>query len=189
MSLSDSKRTAIQVSLGLTDAEAADLSLADLERLYWSSEYSAPVYCAFKTTNTTRNNTTTRTDDPELTMDVDPGTYIIDAYIPYIGTTTGDLNLEMTVPASSTLSWSAEGLSVGATATSGSSAPRTAVFKTTGGSIVGAINSDVAATISGSVVVIEAGTVAIAWAQNTADASDLTVYAGAWLRLTRVNEP
>lgn len=137
-----------------------------------------------KTTDTTRNNTVTRTADPELTVPVDPGTYVIDAMLIYNGSATADMRVELLVPSGSTLLWTPNGPHASATGVAVSSMSRATA--TAGSVILGGVGADVAANPVGTLIVTTPGDVSVSWAQSTQEASNLTVKAGSYLRLMKV---
>jgi hypothetical protein len=144
------------------------------------------VWTAYKTADTTINNSTTLTADPHLTVSLAVGSYAVEAWLHYEATTAADISMAWNTPTASTLYWSSESLPVNAT-TAGSVTGRGRL--TTGQSaVLGGIGAAVVAdaTPVGYLVLTNAGTVAIKWAQTTADVSDAIVHIGSWLRFTKL---
>lgn len=136
----------------------------------------------YKSADTVRNNTNTRTDDPHLTTTVEAGTYLVEGFLHYNATTTADLGIQFTVPGSSTWYWSPFGPPNNA---SGNTAISIGRFASQSFQL-GGIGANVAAAPKGYLVVPASGTFALSWAQWVAEVSDATLYAGSWLRLTKI---
>lgn len=145
----------------------------------------------FKTAATTRSNTATLTDDPDLAFaSVAIGTYLIDGFIPYDATTTEDFVFGFDVPTGSTIVWSTDGPTGGASSAGATQVNRAMSTSTTGGPNNGGVgagsSNGLVALPKGLLTITTAGPVALKWAQNVAAATNCTVEAGAWLRLIQV---
>jgi hypothetical protein len=143
---------------------------------------------ARKTANEVVNNSATLQDDNDLRVQVDLGTvYVVDGLLLYGSGTTADLKAQWVGPAGATFDWTPFGLPAAATGAAGSVDAAGKVIgdvQVLGGVGVG---SKVAAGFRGLLVVAGAsGTFKLQWAQNAADPSDTTVYAGSWLRVQKV---
>src|SRR6516162_1156615 len=137
-----------------------------------------------KPSDTQRNNTTTMTNDPDLQLSLAAGAvYDITAILQYKGTTLNNSDIKVTVNAPGEATGflinyrldlsllgqcSAQPLGTGQSAGSNGTANLEPYF------------------IKASVTTVGAGTVAIAWAQNTSNATNTTVTAGSILSAQRI---
>ena len=153
------------------------LSAADM------NAWTVPL-AVIKPPDTQRNNTTTMTNDPDLQLSLAAGAvYDITAILQYKGTTLNNSDIKVTVnaPGGATGFWinyrldlsllgqcSAQPLGTGQSAGSNGTANLEPYF------------------IKASVTTVGAGTVAIAWAQNTSNATNTTVTAGSILSAQRI---
>lgn len=167
---------------GLWTIVADDLPVSALAVLFASLR-------AYKTAATTRNATTTLTADPHLTIPSIPvGTYALDAYLPYDSSTTADFAIGWNLPAGATISYTGSGIAGTSSAANAASMNQVESTSTTGPNSGGVgVGSGAVARPLGSLVVTTAGTLTLKWAQNTSDATDTTLHAGAWLRLTKLS--
>lgn len=142
---------------------------------------------AYKPSDTTRTSTATLAADPHLTIPVEANAvYILESFLAYISTTTGDFSVRWQGPAGNfpTMRWNHNGLSAGATAST--SASQSASY-TNAAIDLGGTGTNVAARPMGYVVVgATAGDFSLMWAQSVAEATNTTLFAGSWLRLTKV---
>ena len=134
-----------------------------------------------------RNNTASATADPDLTLaSVTPGTYLIQATIFYDATTTADIRVGWSLPASSTVDWTPNGPSTSTTSSATSVARSVISAATAQQQGAAGIGTKVAALMQGTLIVTTTGTVAVIWAQGVAEVSDCTVYSGSSLSLTQI---
>lgn len=145
-------------------------------------------FLRFKSSATTRNNTITRTSDPDLTWTVSANQkYLVELWIPFDTSTVADIAFSWSLPASATMTWSAWSQPIGATSGTGT------IYTTVGDQTTAVAwgGAGVGTIISGyqtGLITISAtgGTAVLQWAQSTAEATNTTINAGAWGRLTRV---
>lgn len=145
---------------------------------------------ATKSVDTARASTTTLAADPHLVLPVlANAVYDLDGYIEYDGNFggSGDLKLDWTVPAGTTMRWAPRSNASGDTTqkfSSGSVAYNLAVSAGTYG--VGTTRNSLSprgwVITSGT-----AGNLTLRWAQNSSNAVATTLYANSWVRLTRVS--
>lgn len=179
----------------------------------WNYMFTGPalgVYAAWRTTTNTITNSAVLVTDSVLTIASLPiGTYELESLLMYDVTSVAKMKVAMSVPAASTGTWSLSGIG-----TTGGSAPTHSVgagsandivsedfatvaatyqnFATAGaaGVVGGAgagVQNTIAARISGTLTTTAIGTVAIQYAQNTAEAAtSLIVRVGSRLRLLKI---
>ena len=142
---------------------------------------------AKKAANEVVNNSATVQDDDHLTVTVAAsGVYELSAMFIYDGTNTADMKLGFSGPSGSTLDWVTHSLD--GTAGSGITAVKMTAQTISGTPSFGAIGagSKVIAKVSGLLTVGgTGGTFKVQWAQNAAEATDTTMYAGSYLSLVR----
>ncbi|MEU9310855.1 hypothetical protein [Streptomyces sp. NPDC048256] len=139
-----------------------------------------------KTGNTARTNATL-TADPHLSVAAIPGTYRIDALLFYDADAAVDLKLGWTAPAGTTGSWWPGG-SDSSNTTQAATARWGAVTDIGTGTLpVAGIGAGTIVTCrpTGTAVVTTAGTLALAWAQQSGSATATTVRQFSWLSLRR----
>jgi hypothetical protein len=138
---------------------------------------------AYKDTNETVNNTAVIQNDDELVLAVAASTkYFFELYVPYNSGATPDLKVGWTLPSGATNIWQIDYFDTSAVAQKGqsSSVPTT-------GFAIGGFGADLYVRFLGSISISStAGNMQVVWAQNTANASNSTVYAGAFLSITPV---
>jgi len=152
-----------------------------------SAEFAA--LTVVKSANESINNSSSMQNDDHLVLAVAANTtYLLDAYLRYEATTTGDIKAGFSVPTGAAVDWNA--LCLPGTHSSGTSGSLSVLARTDaqtatlGGAGAGTL---LVARITGTVTVGgTAGSLQFRWAQQTADVSDSIVYAGSWLRLTPV---
>lgn len=144
---------------------------------------------AKKTANEVVNNSASMQDDDHLTVTVAANAvYELTALLIYDGTTTADLKAGFTGPSGATLDWVTHSLD--ATAGSGTTAVKMTAQTISGTPSFGSIGagSKVVGRVSGLLTVASTGgTFKVQWAQNTAEATDTTMYAGSYLSLRRIS--
>lgn len=173
------------------------------QRITASLLSSAQPQVVRKTSDTSRNSTTTRTADPHLTFEaVANAVYIVDGWIKWDGAAnTADLSLQLTVPSGTlgdTTIWGTGNQVIGSTA-----APALQInVSDARGYLVRSESLDVNAARSygalagGSPLALlftgtlrissTAGTVSLDWAQSSSDANNTTLYTDSWLRYQRI---
>ncbi|HVE27783.1 MAG TPA: hypothetical protein VNC22_20395 [Sporichthya sp.] len=138
---------------------------------------------ARKTTNETVNNSSTLQNDDEIFLAVEAScVYHFELRISSDSGTTPDLKLGFTYPTGTTIRWS------------GVDADTAGAVRITGGltetsvpAVVGGTPSVFASYYSGVVITgVNAGTLQLQWAQNSANLSNSIVQAGSYLLLQRV---
>lgn len=130
------------------------------------------------------NNSATLQNDNELFLTVEPATYLLDGWLRHQSPTAADLKLDFTSPSGTSGHWTSFGLMNTATTTSGDLLAETLTISQT--CTAGGAGSNVAVVLKGTIVVTTAGTLQLRWAQQTATASDTTMRANSWLKLTRI---
>jgi len=148
------------------------------------------VTCAYKTADETVTNSAALQDDDALALAVAASsTYVLDGLVIYSAATAADAQFAVTGPSGASCAWSAHGLSSSAASTSGSILSAASTIGDAGALTVGGVaaGTKVTAHVRGLVTVAAtAGTLTLRWAQASADASDIVVYAGSYLVLRRV---
>lgn len=142
---------------------------------------------ARKASDTTRTNTTTAADDPDLTVSLAANsTYVVRGYLRLTNAAaTADFKGQFSVPAGATTSYVFQGLDTTATAVSGS-------LYDFAGFVVASVGvpagNAVAATVTGIIRTAgTAGAFTLQWAQNTIDAVNGTaVTTDSWILAERV---
>ena len=141
---------------------------------------------ATKSADTVRNNTATLANDPHLTLPVEASAvYLLEAMLVYNATTTADIQLHLTAPASATCDWTMDAM-VSTTTTTNGPINRSQLNMAATNSVGGAGAKVIALPVGRLVTSTTAGSLTLQWAQNVAEVSDATIYAGSFLRLTRV---
>lgn len=138
---------------------------------------------ARKTVNETVNNSAAlQNDDALFVAVVANAVYDVKLVLHYTSGTTPDLKIGWTAPSGATMVWGGYLFSTASAFTAtGNNAVGTVVA-------LGGLGADVSAVFDGTVVTsTTAGTLQLQWAQNTANASDSTVYAGSFLELRRTS--
>lgn len=141
-----------------------------------------------KAADETVNNSATFQSDNELVLAVVANaTYLLDMHVLYQSGTTPDLSIAFSVPAGTTMAWSPHGLDQLVSGNAGN-VFLTKLSEAQGAGLGGAgTTTPVAARICGLVQVSStAGNLQFRWAQLTINASNTTVFAGSWMKLTRV---
>jgi hypothetical protein len=142
-----------------------------------------------KTADTSRTNTTTRTADPHLAGAVTiNSTYEISGMLVYDGSTTGDMSLDFTVPAGSTLLYNAVGQGTGATTTEGTINTASAAAGSVRSFGTVGVGTNVTLLLTGTLVTAgTAGSLTLEWAQNALDAVNATTMkTNSFINLRRV---
>lgn len=153
-------------------------------------------YIVTKTGNTDRTSTTTRTADPDLTMSLAANaTYIVEFHM-YIGGSTFALVVtEWFVPSGAT--GLKGGIGPASSATEGTAGNNNAdgVVMRAGSHNFGTsltygrrnVNTNLCYAVeTGTVTTTSAGTLALAWAQNTSSTTFNRMGVGSWMRVTRI---
>lgn len=143
-----------------------------------------------KTADTSRSSTTTTTADPHLTVALAASaTYIMRALIIYDAGTTGDINLDWTIPTSAAGIW--HGIGYGRDITTDSTSGHTIRMNSNtvsqARSFGGVSGSDFVVICNGLVrTSTTSGTYALEWAQAVSDATATIVRTDSFLELKRV---
>ncbi len=164
---------------------AADLTI--VTGTYVASSDHTP-RVARKTAATIRNNTATRTSDPDLTLAVEAGAvYEVESEVIYDGSTSADLQFGWALPASSTFLWGTIYATPSSTDVNSTSSGY--VVRNESGSIAigaGGIGNLTTARMSGVLTVGSAGSIALQWAQGTAEATNIRLFQQSTLKLRRI---
>lgn len=151
---------------------------------------SAATVWAYKSASQSVTSSTTVVDDTHLQLSLPVGTWALDGFLPYDGATTGDLSIRWTAPATIT---SDQGIMFQGPPNTASANNNTLMHVCTPkdtsvsrGCIGASSTSTCVLTVRGELVVTEAGTFKLQWAQTVSDATATRVHKGAWLRATRV---
>ncbi len=166
--------------MALTSALAAGSKLRALTLAAFMSE-RMPI-TARKTANETVNNSAVLQNDDELFVAVEAScVYHMELRLSYTSGTTPDLKIAWTYPTGTTIRWSGvDADAAGAIRTTGN------LLETTVPVICGS-GGDLNAAYTGMVITgVNAGTLTLQWAQNSATGSNSTVYAGSFLTIKRV---
>lgn len=138
----------------------------------------------YKTANTSRPSTTTPTDDPHLTMAVEASSvYAIEMFWKFSTSgSTGGFKYAFGLPTGATFDAEFD-----ATESSGSNY-EFVVDSTSShtGNVNSGATTRVVATIKGQLTTTDAGTFAFRWSQVSSDAAATIVYAGAWLKVSKI---
>ena len=140
-----------------------------------------------KPSTTTRNNTITETDDPDLTTTLYAGNvYSFKAFLIYNATTVADVDIGFTIPSGSSILWVPNCPPGGASGSVSTQVNRTA--KSNGNSAVnGGVGSDLVSLPEGIITMGGSdGTFAVKWAQSNIEATDATLGAGSRLFIERI---
>lgn len=143
----------------------------------------------YKTADTARASTTTRTPDPHLAVSLPANTtWVVDGYIKYMASTVADLSLAWDWPGDvSNATWSMHAPDT--TATGDPSSLRVIETNTTGARAYGGYGSTtgIGGFINGSFETgPTGGTFGLSWAQATSDPVATTLSRGSWLRFRRI---
>jgi hypothetical protein len=131
------------------------------------------------------SSTTLQNDDHLLFSVAANATYILDAYLITSGATaaTGDLKIDWTVPAGTTMRYTSSGV-----VASSPAVQYEATVNTPGASRTIGTNGSADMGVPLRAVIVTsatAGTVQLRWAQNTSNATPTIIRANSWLRVTR----
>lgn len=142
---------------------------------------------ARKTTNLIRNNNAALFTDTELTISVPANTvWALVSNLFYAAATAADAAFNLSVPSGATYQISSMGLQTAAAAAADTinMSVSSSTSVTAGGL---GVSISLVAPLRGTVVIAAtAGSIAIRFAQLTANASDATLYAGSWMMLTQL---
>jgi hypothetical protein len=143
---------------------------------------------AKSTADTVVNNTTTQAAVTGISLAVAASAvYEIEGALIYAAATAADIAFGWTYPASATMDWCANGLSTGTTSPTSSIARQPKLISETSPIGGAGVASKIFAYPKGLLVTGgTAGTVQLTVAQLAADPTDATVFAGSYLKLTRI---
>ena len=136
------------------------------------------VKASFKTSNTSRANTTTLADDPDLVLNVDANkTYHFTGFL-YATGGGGDLKMTFVGPSGATLSWKVDGIDNGS---------HSGLLTGGGTTVLDIANGERGWYVSGKIVVSStAGQLKLQWAQNTSNGTATNLLAGSCLQLIQM---
>lgn len=132
------------------------------------------------------SSTTLQNDDDLFFSVAASASYALDGYLLTSGATTGtgDLKIDWTVPASTTMKYTSFGVTTTGPAVQYEA---TANLSSTARSIGTNGSADMGVNLRAVIITsTTAGTVQLRWAQNTSIATATILRAGSWLRLTRI---
>lgn len=137
------------------------------------------------------NNSAVLVNDAVLVAPIVPtgsSTYMLEALMFYDASQVSDFKFTINTPLVTNLRWTGWGLSTGAASTSNDIKISTQVASGATDSWAGiGVGSSLSMRAWGILTTATAGNIQIAYAQQTADPTNLTVKAGSWLRVTRVS--
>lgn len=147
----------------------------------------------YKTANTDRTSTTTFADDPDLTVSLEANAvYFVEMFILYAALDAADIKTEWTIPSGATGTKTCIGAASDAVANANADSieVRTGVHGFGTDVVYGAPRNSASnlqgALESGVVTTTNAGTLALAWAQNTSNGTATRVGSGSYMRVTRL---
>lgn len=153
--------------------------------------WDGPPIAVVKTGNDFRTSTTTRTDDPELSLTglAANAKYLIEGHLIYAAHQTGDLAIGWTAPSGATMDWGVISKAAG----DPSGVTGTPFFDRqiiTGTPVCGGGDNDnfdrLFAYLRGTLITSSAGTLTLNWAQGTSFATSTAVHEGSTLTATRI---
>lgn len=179
----------------LAEGTAPSASAAGHQRLYADSSTHVPMMSingggyetvsigpvAQKASSTSRTSTITRSDDPDLSLNLVVGTYEYEAHLEFAN--------DSDVPGVNTRFGGTVTATTNADIQFVIDANNSAVLEANGGTTYDAAVAtvdDFLITSSGTIVVTAGGTFTVSWAQNTSSVAATTLKAGSWLRARRV---
>lgn len=178
-----------ETSLAIVDVPANDMSIEASQVVDARIFVDNPPPYAVKTTNKDMTNNSTLSDDTQLQLALSVNaTYAFDSCLIYSAETGADVKFSMSGPSGATAQISGRGLHFPATTFAGDIET---LVSTLGGVWVsggaGAANKVTCHAI-GTIVTSTAagGLVTVRFAQNTAQANTSTLYAGSWIKVTRI---
>lgn len=137
------------------------------------------------------NNSTVLVNDAVLIAPIVPtgsSVYKFDAQLWYDASAISDIKVTVLTPLATNLRWSGWGLSTGAASTSNDIKIATVTVSGTTDSWAGiGVGTAMSMRLGGTLTTATAGNIQIAYAQQSADPTNLTVKAGSWLRVTRMS--
>lgn len=156
------------------------------------AQLSCPTNFAIaKTSDQTVNNSSTLANDTALLTPTLPpnSTWEVICQLIYDGSTAGDIKLGWAHPTSSTFAYNAYGSGTGAAGGGGPYTVSWSPYTVTSTPAFGgqAVGNNAPIGMQGILTVTTAGVLQLQWAQNTPDATNLTVHAGSYLKLKRIS--
>lgn len=133
----------------------------------------------------TVNNSATLIDDTDLLVALAANsTYVFEAFVLFTTGATPDIKYGFTFPAGATCQWGSIRMVTSSAGATGDGDWGSFSSATSGTSVVGAAGTGSAqmALVMGSITTsATSGNLRLTWAQNTANASDTSIYPGSWL--------
>lgn len=177
-----------EISLATVDVTAADTSIASNQVTDGRTWIDDDPYRVRKLANKTVTNSATLSDDTELILPMSRvATYAFECFLIYSATTTSDIKIKPITPSGATGSISAVGPAFGASGIIGD--VELGVFDVGTTLVCGGVGAStkIASRMCGTIVVgTTAGDLSFQIAQNAAEASTVTLYAGSWVRIERL---
>lgn len=140
----------------------------------------------YKTATESVTSSTTLQNDNDFAFSVPTtGTYALEGYLIYDGSTSADLKVAITVPASATLNWSPYAPTSGV----GTTDYNVQVITTSGGTRGVACNGATVMSCQPKGTILlggSAGTVQLQWAQVASNATATRIFINSWMKLTRI---
>ena len=162
-------------------AELGSETEAILDQIEYLTDSAIPL-SSYKTASENVNNSAVLQNDDVLLKAVEASSvYIVEAHLFYFSGTTPDLKIAWTVPAGATLVWGGVYYDAALAMTSNGN------FATAANLAIGGSGGDAHASLFGLLTTsTAAGTLQMQWAQNTANLSNSTIYAGSYLTLRKI---
>lgn len=154
-----------------------------------SSDAVGQVLFAYKTADTSRTSTTTRTADPHLAVAVSANAvYTIDVALFYTASAAGDIDMAFTTPSGANGSWTGHGAGLSAASDTAGYPIRTELNTITQNRGFGGTGTNLSTSIRGLLRTAgTAGMFTLVWSQRVLDATTATtVFTDSWLRLQRL---
>ncbi|GAB3656430.1 hypothetical protein [Glycomyces tarimensis] len=146
-----------------------------------------------KPSSTDRSSTVTPTNDPDLSLSLDPGLWEIEIGIYYSSATAAaGIRTIWTTPADASLVSLRACSGPGSVSTDRLSTQARLIGQVASGEVTyghgNGLGNAAGATESALVRIVTAGSVALAWAQRTSDVGATRLHAGAWMRAEWIEE-
>jgi hypothetical protein len=167
--------------IALADARIATL-VPDMATIEAEGVFTDRIRTALKTSDQTINNQGTLQDVTQLVIPLEANkSYMFESCLFSQGTTTADININFTVPAGASITWSSDALGTGTT-TATATVLRGVVTDALQGS--GEIASNTMMQPCGRITVGgTGGNLQLQYAQTTPEVSNLIIRTGSWMRV------